>query len=241
MTKVLLGNRQRDISAASTTPHRWAISFWARSYRRLAKPWMISRHVRRYCSPLTVEGTEHFSELHGPAIIIANHTSHFDTVIALSLLPSSLFDRTAVAAAADRFYTEPLKGALYSLRYNAYPIARGGGSGALTYSEWLLKTGQSLLIFPEGSRSRSGDLLPFHPGPAILSLRQRVPVLPIYIHGANQILPPGNRWSQPAAVQVQIGAPLIFSEDEEVAAANAKMEEAMRALARAAARETAVV
>ena len=159
MANVLL--RNRDASAAVAEPHRWALSFWARGFRRLARPWMVSRHVRRFCSPLTVRGTEHFSELRGPAIIIANHTSHFDTIIALSLLPGSLYDRTAIAAAADRFYTESVKGAWYSLRYNAFPIARGGGSAALNYSQWLLQTGRSLLIFPEGSRSRSGDLLPF--------------------------------------------------------------------------------
>lgn len=241
MAKVLLGNRQKEVSAASAAPHRWALSFWARSYRRLARPWILSRHVRRFCSPLTVEGAEHFSELRGPAVIIANHTSHFDTVLALSLLPGSLYDRTAVAAAADRFYTDWLKGASYSLKYNAYPIARGGGSAALAYSEWLLQTGHSLLIFPEGSRSRSGDLLPFHPGPAILSLRQRAPVLPIYIDGANRILPPGTQWSQPATIQVRIGMPLIFGDDEDVATANGKMEEAMRALAGKAVEQTATV
>lgn len=197
----------------------------------MANPFVVSRHIRQLCDPFTVEDADRFSHLNGPAIIVANHTSHFDTLIVLSLLPRWLYNRTAVAAAADRFYRETVKGAWYSLRYNAYPIARGGGSAALNYSEWLLENGWSLLIFPEGTRSRTGELLPFHPGPAILALRQGVPVLPISIQGASNILPPGNRRAEPAAVQARIGEPIIFSENERVADAMAKMESAMSALA----------
>ncbi len=230
MTSVLTRNGREETSV-EVKPHRWALSFWARGYRQLARQWVVMRHVRRFCRPLELAGLEHFSQLSAPAIIIANHTSHFDTAIVLSLLPRHLYGQTAVAAAADRFYTEKLKGAWFSLRYNAFPIARGGGRAALAYSEWLLQRDWSLLIFPEGTRSRTGELLPFHPGPAILALKQSVPVLPIYIEGASNILPPATRWSRPAAVRVQVGPPLTFDGADSPAEATAKMEAAMRALA----------
>ena len=232
MANVLLRNRHKQASvSAEVAPHQWALSSWARGFRQLTKPLIVSRHMRRFCRPLTVEGAEQFSHLGTSAVIIANHTSHFDTLIVLSLLPSKLYSRTAVAAAADRFYTKTIKGAWFSLRYNAFPIARHGGSAALAYSEWLLQSDWSVLIFPEGTRSRTGELLPFHPGPAILELRQGVPVVPVYIGGASNILPPGTRWSRPAAVRVQVGAPLTFEGSDDVAGATAKMEAAMRALA----------
>lgn len=232
MANVLLRNRRGQASAsAGVEPHQWALSSWARGFRQLTKPLVVSRHMRRFCRPLTVQGAERLSDLSTSAVIIANHTSHFDTLIVLSLLPSKLYSRTAVAAAADRFYTKPIKGAWYSLRYNAFPIARHGGSAALAYAEWLLGSDWSVLIFPEGTRSRTGELLPFHPGPAILALRQGVPVVPVHIGGASNILPPGARWSRPAAVQVRVGAPLTFEGSEDVADATAKMEAAMRALA----------
>jgi 1-acyl-sn-glycerol-3-phosphate acyltransferase len=201
-------------------------------FRSVARPILLTRHVRRFCSPLTVDGSEHLDQLAGASLIVANHTSHFDTIIVLSLLPGPLFRRTAVVAAADRFYRERLKGAWYSLKYNAFPIARGGGSSALNYSEWLLANSWSLLIFPEGHRSRTGELLPFHPGPAILAVRQETPVVPIHIEGAIDILPPGERWSRPAAVHVRIGAPIRFSASDDIGEAKERMETKMRDLAR---------
>lgn len=212
-------------------PHRWALSLWARAFRRFGRWLFVTRHVRRFCRPLSVEGIENFERLRGrSAIIVANHTSHFDTAIALGVLPGRLYGRTAVVAAADRFYTQRLKAAWYSLRYNAFPITRGGGRAALAYSEWLLQHGWSLLIFPEGTRSKTGDLLPFHPGPAILALGQRLPVLPIYMEGASNILPPKTRRSRPAAVKVRIGEPFEFPPGATIPEATRQMEDAVRAL-----------
>ncbi len=227
----IAAERSREETLVKAEPHRWALSLWARAYRRLARPLVVSRHVRKFCTPLELQGTEHLEELHSPAVIVANHTSHFDTLIVLSILPDRLYDRTAVVAAADRFYTETLKSAWYSLRYNAFPISRHGGSAALDYSEWLLRHDWSLLIFPEGTRSKTGDLLPFHPGPAILARRQGVPILPVSIQGAADILKPGTRWSRPAPVTVRVGQPISITEDDSVAKTVAYMEASMRELA----------
>jgi 1-acyl-sn-glycerol-3-phosphate acyltransferase len=217
--------------AREVKPHRWALAPWARAYRRMARPWTVTRHVRRFCRPLMLEGEDNLARLQNPALIIANHASHFDTAVVLSLLPSHIYNRTAIVAAADRMYRERIKGAWHSLRYNAFPITRGGGSEALSYSQWLLKSGWSLLIFPEGKRTRTGELLPFHPGAAILALSQRVPVLPIYMEGTADVLPPGTKYSRPAPVRVRVGDQIWFDEGAGVAEAKHAMEEAMAALA----------
>jgi 1-acyl-sn-glycerol-3-phosphate acyltransferase len=119
---------------------------------------------------------------------------------------------------------------LHSLRYNAFPITRGGGREALAYSQWLLSNDWSLLIFPEGKRSRTGELLRFHPGPAILALSQGVPVAPLYIRGAINILPPGQQRSRPAPVHLSIGRPIVFPEGTSVPDARQAMEDAVRSL-----------
>ena len=223
-------NNRGNPGPREAKPYGWALSSWARLYRRLARPWVVTRHVRRFCQPFSVDGREHLDGVTGPALIVANHCSHFDTAIVLSVLPPPLYDRTAVVAAADRFYTSTLKSAWLSLRYNAFPIERGGGRNALAYSEQLLQDRWSLLIFPEGTRSRTGELLPFHPGPAILALRQRLPVVPIHIAGAGSILPSGTPRARPAPVHVRIGPPFLLEPDADVLDATASIREAVRTL-----------
>lgn len=222
--------RERTSAPVEVKPHRWALSLWARAYRRIARPITISRHVRRFCRPLVIEGRENLARVQNPVIVIANHASHFDTAVALHLLPDRIYNRTAVVAAADRMYRERIKGMWHSLRYNAFPITRGGGREALDYSQWLLRNGWSLLIFPEGRRTRTGELLPFHAGPAVLALSARVPVLPMYIQGTADILPPGTRYSRPEPVRVRIGEQIWFDEGTSVAEAKSAMEDAVRAL-----------
>jgi long-chain acyl-CoA synthetase len=211
-------------------PHKWALSWWARLYRRTAKRWDIDKHVKAFCRPLTVEGTENLDGVKGPLLVIANHSSHFDTVIVLNTIPDRIRDRTAVVAAADRMYRDKRKGMLHSLRYNAFPITRGGGREALTYSQWLTSHGWSLLIFPEGKRSRTGELMPFKGGTAILALGQNIPVLPIYIKGASDILPPGSPVSKPAPVLVRIGKPFSFAPGTTIPEAKTAMENSIREL-----------
>lgn len=203
---------------------------WARTYRRIARPWTVTSHVRRFCRPFVVEEEENLARVQNPVLIIANHASHFDTAVALAVLPDRIYDRTAIVAAADRMYRERIKGMWHSLRYNAFPITRGGGREALAYSQELLRDGWSLLIFPEGRRTRTGELLPFHPGAAILALGERVPVLPIYIEGTANVLPPGTKYSRPAPVRVRVGEQIWFDVGTSVEQARREMEEAVRTL-----------
>jgi len=211
-------------------PHRWALSSWARLYRRLARRWTVSNHVRNLCCPFQLEGTENLEGLQNPLLVIANHTSHFDTAVVLHLLPGNIYARTAIAAAADRMYRDRWKAMYNSLRYNSFPITRGGGIKALAYSQWLLDKGWSLLIFPEGKRSRTDELLPFHVGPAVLATSQNTPVLPVYIRGARDILPAGEKWARPAPVTARVGPLIRFPQGSGVEDCRRQMEEAVRAL-----------
>ncbi len=215
--------------APVVAPPRWALSRWARALRRPAHWWFVGRQVRRLCSPLTVEGLENLTEVNGPAIFIANHTSHFDAYLVPAVLPPRLRYRAAMAAAADRWYArKKLRAAWFSLLVNIYPIQRGGGRAALAYSEWLLQQGWSLIIFPEGTRAKKGHMEAFKFGVAILSLGQGVPVVPIHLTGTAGILPAGERWVRKAPVSVRVGAPLTFEPDTSLQQAVVRLEEAVR-------------
>jgi 1-acyl-sn-glycerol-3-phosphate acyltransferase len=226
-------------SIATTTPqqqlaqpHSWQTRFWARAVRRVGRPWVMTRHIRRFCRPLTIEGREHLERLgSGPIIICPNHGSHFDTPATLSVLPERVRARTAVAAAADRFYRPGKRGWWFSLFFNAFPIERGGGARALDYASELLKRRWSLVVYPEGTRSQDGRIAPFHHGVSILAMRGNVPVVPIYLDGMRNVMPKGQRSPQPAAVRIAIGAPVWLDGGLSIPEATAKIERAMRILA----------
>jgi long-chain acyl-CoA synthetase len=239
MTTLAVEQKTKSPILVEAKPHRWATSAPARMFRRIGRRWFVTKNVEQFCQPLTIEGAEHLESLDGPVLLTPNHVSHFDPVIVLSTLPQHIFDRTAIVAAADRHYNaKKWKAAWHSLRFNTFPITRGGGRAALEYSQELIKNGFSLLIFPEGRRSRTAEQLPFHPGPAILAISERIPVVPIHIDGAIHILPAGERYARPAPVRVRMGEPIWFAEGTSVSEATAQMEEAVRKLAGTESRRT---
>jgi len=66
-TAPISGRRERMQAQGEEKPYRWALSSWAQAYRRIARPWTITRHVRRFCQPLTVEGRENLKSRSEPA------------------------------------------------------------------------------------------------------------------------------------------------------------------------------
>jgi 1-acyl-sn-glycerol-3-phosphate acyltransferase len=215
-----------------TEPHRWQTSWWARAVRRAGRYWTTARYVRQYCKPLAVEGRENLAGFRGPAIVIANHSSHFDSPVAYMALPARIRNRLAMAAAADKFYPMRKKRVWWpSLFQNAFPVHRGGGVKQLDYPLSLLRRGWSILIYPEGGRSKSGQIARFKAGPAIMAMQGKVPVIPVYMEGLRAIMPKGQRSPQPGPVTVRIGAPVRVDDCADVSEATARLENALRALA----------
>lgn len=215
----------------SPHPHAWQTQLWARTARRAGRHWVMSRHIDRFLQPLTVDGRQHLARLRGPLIVMPNHSSHFDTPAALSVLPERIRARTAVAAAADKFYRPGKKGWWYSLFFNAFPIERGGGSAALDYAKTLLGDGWSVLMYPEGTRSVDGEMARFHHGVSLLALGADVPIVPIYMQGLRDVMPKGQREPRPAPVHIRIGAPLRLQPGTPVPDGTALLEQAVSSLA----------
>ncbi|MHB8513999.1 MAG: 1-acyl-sn-glycerol-3-phosphate acyltransferase [Dehalococcoidia bacterium] len=215
-----------------TEPHRWQTALWARAVRRAGRYWVTTRHVRRYCRPYAVEGAENLEGFRGPAIVIANHSSHFDTPAVLSALPERVRGKIVIAAAADKFYGSRKKRTWwYSLFHGTFPVSRGGGTKQLDYPLSLFRRGWSILIYPEGGRSKSGQVQRFRHGVAIMAMQAKVPVIPVYIEGLRNVMPKGEREPRPAAVSARIGSPVRLDGVASVPEGTALLEAAMRALA----------
>jgi len=138
-------------------------------------------------------------------LVASNHTSHLD----LGLLKVALGEtgKEAVAlAAADYFFSTPLRRAYFSNFTNLIAMQRTGSvRESLGTAEKALRSGKTMVIFPEGGRSPEGHLRDFLPSLGYLSLRAGVGILPAYIHGTFEAMPKGRALPSGRQVGVTFG------------------------------------
>jgi 1-acyl-sn-glycerol-3-phosphate acyltransferase len=140
-----------------------------------------------------------------PCVVVANHTSHADTAALLAALPAAR--RPRVAAGADYWFVRPGLALFCRVLAGGFPLIRtGGGFASLNHAKALLAAGHSLILFPEGTRSRDGRMGRFRSGAGRLADRTGVPIVPIGIVGAREVLPVGGRLRR-HPITVRIGAP----------------------------------
>ncbi len=160
---------------------------------------------------MRVRGREHLPE-RDPFILVANHSSHLDTAALLSLFPVARLSRIRPCAAADYFERTPTIAFLSRTLFNVLPIRRGGGQGEdhpIQRMREALERGESLLLFPEGTRGRGGEMAPFKPGVAWLAEQlPHVPIVPAYLTDMGRALPKGESLPVPFFCEVRIGPPL---------------------------------
>jgi 1-acyl-sn-glycerol-3-phosphate acyltransferase len=171
-----------------------------------------------------VFGRERFDEVPPPVILVANHSSHLDTPTILRALPRPWRQRTAVAAAADYFYKKRWVANAVALVFNTVPIMRrggGAGSGAFDHVDRLIDRRWNLLIFPEGTRSREGDVGRLRSGAAVIARQHGIPIVPIRVVGTHEAMPPGRNWPKKRwllgrrhRVEVHFGSPIWPGIDE---------------------------
>jgi len=164
--------------------------------------------ILHFISPYTVVGRRNLTHLKGPAVFVANHQSHFDAPLCLAALGGRIRRRLVVAAAADYFYSTRLRGAAASLALGTVPFVRTGASSrsSLLMLKELVGNGWSVLIFPSGSRGSGTS--GFKKGFAYIAVDAQVPVVPMYLHGPEQVMPKGSFIPLPGGVVVGIGPPI---------------------------------
>ncbi len=143
-------------------------------------------------------------------LVIANHTSHLDMGL-IKVVLGDQGERLAALAARDYFFDTPLKRAYFENFTNLIPMDRHGSlRESLRIAGEALNQGCNLLIFPEGTRSPTGELLEFKPTLGFLALTYKVDVLPIYLGGTFEALPKGAIIPRSKDLTVRIGPVLRY-------------------------------
>jgi 1-acyl-sn-glycerol-3-phosphate acyltransferase len=169
----------------------------------------------------------------GPAIIVANHNSHLDTMVLMSLFPLSLLPKLHPVAAMDYFLSSRLF-SWFTLRIiGILPIKRTvarGDENPLLPCNQALGAGNVLIVFPEGSRGEPEQMQSFKGGIARLAeSNPTVPVTPVYLHGLGKALPKGEALLVPFFCDVFVGEPLMWTGDRR--SYMRQLDERMKALA----------
>jgi 1-acyl-sn-glycerol-3-phosphate acyltransferase len=205
----------------------WARWLPVRVAREGFLAWLLSPVMNVYTRRRS-KRREVLKRLRGPVVFVANHSSHLDTPVILRALPRRWRSRTAVAAAADYFYSKRRIAIAVSLIFGTVPIARcGGGAGrdSLDHLDRLMRKRWNVLMFPEGTRSRDGDVGRLRSGAVLLAARRHVPIVPISVTGTSEAMPPGQSWprrihhgwrSRRHAVEVTFGDPILVEDESDI-------------------------
>jgi long-chain acyl-CoA synthetase len=222
----------------------WSRGRLARAFRRINLPvWVMP--LARVFAWLRVEGREHLRDLQGPVIFAANHQSFMDGPVIMAALPPRWRYSLAPAMAKEMFaahffpqqhgrlawFTNSLNYYLAVLFFNAFPLPQreAGARQTLRYIGDLLAEGTSVLIFPEGHRSETGEIDAFRPGIGMIASRLAVTVVPVRLDGLQHVLRVGWHMARPGRVRVAFGAPVRLS-GEDYAALAQTVESAVRRL-----------
>jgi long-chain acyl-CoA synthetase len=156
-------------------------------------------------------------------IIAANHSSHLDSAAVIAAISLAVgvgrAQRVHVIGARDYFVDSPLKSWLFTTCLNVVPIEREEiGLSGLRMVGSILSAGEPVLIFPDGTRSRTGKLGEFKPGVGLLAWEYKVPVIPAHIEGAFAAMPAGSSMPRRRGIEVRFGRPVTMTEYAAMAA-----------------------
>ncbi len=194
----------------------------AKSLRRESGLIATFGHAAWWSSVRMFLAVYHRLEIHGrenipaqpPFILVANHTSHLDALVLAAAMPVRLCDRVFPIAAADVFFERAHTSLFAAMLLNALPMYRANrGRHALAdLRDRLVDEPCVYILFPEGARSRTGEMLPVKSGIGMIVAGARVPVVPCWLEGCFEAMDPSRKLPRPRKIQAYFGPPSTFED-----------------------------
>ena len=165
----------------------------------------------------------------GPAIVFANHNSHADTALLIAAFPNEVIDRVRPLAAADYWFGNRIAAWMSRHIVGAVAVDRTGAApDPLAAAKAALAAGDILIVFPEGTRGKPGELGAFHCGIARLAAAHPdAPLVPVWLSGCDQVLPRHRRLPRRVRCAVRVGLPVEIGELDPRLAADTLRHELM--------------
>jgi long-chain acyl-CoA synthetase len=224
---------------------RWA-QRWPTTWLRTAIYWIASWPATMIMARPKIIGGEHLRGHKPPFLIVSNHVTQLDIGFIYAALPASWRTRLAVAMWGEllrgmrhpprswnplqRWY-EMLRYYLVVTIFNVFPLPQQSGfRQSFGYAGESADRGYSVVVFPEGKRTMTGELNPFRAGVGLLAERLEVPVLPIRIKGLFEYRYSDKLLIPPGAVSVHIGEPVRYPADADPEQITRDIERRMREL-----------
>ena len=172
--------------------------------------WMVRGGIGVFMNSyvrVRARGVEHIPAS-GPFLLAPNHVSHLDTPSVLTAVGPRR--RVWAAGAEDYFFNTALKRFLFGKVLDTIAFDRqADGLRGLRRCADALSRGDGLLMFPEGTRSVTGQLQPFKIGVALLAVERGAPIVPVYVARTFELLRKGQRWIRPGVATVMFGPPIV--------------------------------
>ncbi|HEV2488908.1 MAG TPA: AMP-binding protein [Candidatus Acidoferrales bacterium] len=216
---------------------RWA-QRWPVTWIRLGVYYALTWPYTKVMARPEIRGRENLRGMRRPVLVVANHVTYVDIGCVLAGLPARFRHRLATAMEAERLYgmlhppieenwflrlVDKMDYFLVTALFNVFPLPKQSGfRESFSFAGELADRGWNLLVFPEGERTKDGELGRFRGGIGLLAARLRLPVVPMRIDGLWELAQArlagkSSRWKPVprGGVKVTIGAPISFAADAE--------------------------
>ena len=219
---------------------------WPLSWLRIALLYLIALPATRLLGWPRIRGREHLRTVRGPLVFVCNHVTMADHALVLLALPRRFRTRMAIAMDGEllRDWLHPPAGTglfthvLSLLKYvsvvcffNVFSLPQKSGfRRSFVFAGEMMDQGSSLLVFPEGQRTKHGALNPFMPGTGLLIKKLEAPVVPIRIDGLWELKKADRHFAWPGEVSVIIGQPVNYSHQQDPEAITTDLAKHVRGL-----------